>query len=142
MEQGNADAFFKKMIAEGQPAVATADSSEVFAERLKQVEREHAALQAIQLGLRQDEQRFQVLIQAERAKLESCAKAMSKVESRRAQLCEELMRLDAKAEELEKSKAAATTNIARLQAEAVAKRDEKLRAASTSLPSLGPSPLG
>ena len=45
---GNADAFFAKMVAEGAPAVATADSHQIFEERLRQVEKEHAALQAVQ----------------------------------------------------------------------------------------------
>ena len=101
------------------------------------------------------------MIQAERGRLESITKALTTVEIRRSKLSEELDKCNFKAEELEKQKvrhpaapcpsaggdrppltqATAAGAIARLQAEAQNQRDEKLRAASTSLPSLGPSPL-
>lgn len=136
---GNADAFFARMVADGAPAVATADSGEVFAQRLKQVELEHAALQAVRSELRQDEQRFQGLIQAERTKLETFTKQLAAVEVRRSKLADELEKCNAKAADLERQKAAAAEVIARLQVEALATRDEKLRAASTSFSSRSPS---
>ncbi|KAL1496173.1 hypothetical protein AB1Y20_014790 [Prymnesium parvum] len=127
------------MVAEGASAVPTADSAQVFTQRLKEVEREHAALQAVQAELRQDEQRFQALIQAERDKLESCSKQLSTAAARRAKLEEELRKWNSRIEELKIQKAAAAAEIAKLQVEADQSRDMKLRSASTKFPSLAPS---